>query len=136
VAAGFTGPYRELGTLGGRLRLQAWALRTIPGLGRRYVARAAAWYAEDPLKQHRQQLAAGQDIWLRPHEESNREGARQGAVGLASDWLATDIHPWGFRLCDVPCRVLIWAGRHDPGRAVPDAPLIATRMSPRRDPHR
>ncbi|TDC38659.1 alpha/beta hydrolase [Micromonospora sp. 15K316] len=128
VAAAFTGPYRELRTVRGRQRFQAWALRNVPGLGRRYVTRTAAWYAEDPLKQHRQLLAGGQDPWMRPYEESNREGARQGAAGLAGDWLATDIHPWGFGLRDVPCRVLIWAGRHDPGRAVPDAPLIAARI--------
>ncbi|MEU6072453.1 alpha/beta hydrolase [Micromonospora sp. NPDC047074] len=128
VAAGFTGPYRELRTVRGWQRFQAWALRTVPGFGHRYVTRAAAWYAEDPLKQHRQLLAAGQDLWMRPYEESNREGARQGAAGLAGDWLAADIRPWGFGLRDVPCRVLIWAGRHDPGRAVPDAPLIAARM--------
>ncbi|MFG2042453.1 alpha/beta fold hydrolase [Dactylosporangium sp. NPDC048998] len=128
VAAGFTGPDRELRTLRGRERLQAWALRSVPGLGRRYVTRAAAWYAEDPLKQHRQLLAAGRDAWMRPHEESYREGASQGAAGLVGDWLATDIHPWGFGLRGVPCRVLVWAGRHDPGRAVPDAPLIAARM--------
>lgn len=128
VAAGFTGPYRELGTVRGRQRLHAWALRAVPGLGRRYLTRASAWYAQDPVKQHRQLLADGKDRWMPPGEESNREGARQGAAGLVNDWLATDIRSWGFRLRDVPCRVLIWAGRHDAGRAVPDAPLIAARL--------
>ncbi|WBC02667.1 alpha/beta hydrolase [Micromonospora sp. WMMA1976] len=128
VVAGFTGPYRELRTVRGWQRLQAWTVCNIPGLGRPYVTRAAAWYAEDPLKQHRELLASGQDTWMQPSGESNLEGARQGAAGLVSDWLATDIRPWGFKLRDVPCRVLIWAGRHDPGRAVADAPLIAARM--------
>ncbi|MFB9236096.1 alpha/beta fold hydrolase [Plantactinospora siamensis] len=128
VAAGCTGPYRELGTLRGRERLQALALRGVPGLGRRFVTRAAAWYADDPLQQHRRLLASGADPWLRPGEESNIEGARQGAAGLAGDWLATDIARWGFRLADVPCRTLIWAGRGDPGSAVVDAPRIAVRM--------
>ncbi|MEU6204707.1 alpha/beta hydrolase [Micromonospora musae] len=128
VAAGFTGPYRELRTVRGRQRLQAWTIRNVPGLGRRYVTRAAAWYAEDPLKQHRELLAAGQDTWLQPSGESNLEGSRQGSAGLVGDWLATDIRPWGLHLRDVPCRVLVWAGRHDSGRAVADAPLIAARM--------
>jgi len=128
VAAGFTGPDRELGTIRGRERLHVWALRTVPGFGRRYVTRAAGWYAEDPVLRHRQLLAGGKDRWMSPDEDSNREGARQGAAGLVNDWLATDIRSWGFRLRDVPCRVLVWAGRHDPGRAVPDAPLIAARL--------
>ncbi|SNT51768.1 Pimeloyl-ACP methyl ester carboxylesterase [Asanoa hainanensis] len=128
VTAGFTGPYRELGTVRGWQRLQTWAVCTIPGLGRRYVTRAAAWYAEDPLKQHRALLASGQDTWIQRGDESNLEGARQGAAGLVNDWLATDIRRWGFRLRDVRCRTLVWAGRHDAGRAVPDAPLIAARM--------
>lgn len=129
VAAGFTGPYRELHTVHGRQRFQAWIARTVPGLGRRHVTRAAAWYATDPLKQHRQLLDTGQDTWMQRNEESNLEGARQGAAGLVADWLATDIHRWGFQLRDVPCRVLVWAGRDDPGRAVPDAPLIAARLA-------
>jgi hypothetical protein len=65
---------------------------------------------------------------MRPDEESNLEGARQGATGLINDWLASDIRPWGFRLRDVPGHVLVWAGRRDAGRAVPDAPLIAARL--------
>ncbi|WP_432971767.1 alpha/beta fold hydrolase [Dactylosporangium sp. CA-233914] len=99
VVAAFTGPDRELHTVHGRERRQVWALRHVPGLGRRYVTRAAAGYARDDV--HR---------------------------GVAGDWLATDIHRWSFRLRDVACRVLVWAGRHDPGRAVPDAPLIAARL--------
>jgi pimeloyl-ACP methyl ester carboxylesterase len=128
VTAGFTGPYRELGTVRGRQRRQAWMWRTVPGLGRRFVTRAAAWYAEDPLKLHRESVAAGRDPWLSPSEESNVEGARQGAAGLIGDWLATDIRGWGFGLRDVSCRVLIWAGAQEPGRALPDAPLIAARL--------
>jgi len=128
VAVGFTGPYRELHTVHGRQRFLAWIGRTVPGLGRRYVTRAAAWYATDPLKQHRQALDAGNDPWMQRNEESNLEGARQGSAGLVGDWLATDIHGWGFKLRDVSCRVLVWAGRDDPGRAVPDAPLIAARL--------
>ena len=46
----------------------------------------------------------------------------------AGDWLATDIHRWGFRLTEVAARTLIWAGRHDPGRAAADAPLVAARI--------
>jgi pimeloyl-ACP methyl ester carboxylesterase len=128
VAAGCTGPDRELHTVHGRQRFLAWVARTVPGLGRRYVTRAAAWYATDPLKHHRQLLDTDQDTWMQRNEESNLEGARQGAAGLIGDWLATDIHRWGFQLGDVPCRVLVWAGRDDPGRAVPDAPLIAARL--------
>lgn len=128
AVAGCTGPYRELGTVRGRQRLLTWTLRYVPGSGRRYVARAAQWYAEDPVRRHRQLLAAGNDPWLPPDEESNREGARQGAAGLINDWLATDVRSWRFKLRDVPCRVLIWVGRSDPGRAVADAPLIAARL--------
>ena len=128
VTAGLTGPDRELHTVRGRQRLQIWALRAVPPLGRRYVRRAAAWYADDPLRLHRRALERGQDTWLRPNEESNLEGARQGSAGLAGDWLATDIRRWGYRLRDVSCRVLVWAGRDDPGRAVPDAALVAARL--------
>ena len=128
VAAGLTGPDRELHTVHGRERLQAWALRAVPYFGRRYVARAAAWYAEDPLRNHRRLLEQGQDTWLQPGAESNLEGARQGSAGLVGDWVATDVHRWGFRLRDVRCRVLIWAGRHDAGRATLDAPLVAARL--------
>ena len=128
VTAGLTGPDRELHTVRGRQRVQMWLLRSVPGVGRRYVTRAAAWYAEDPLKNHRRLLEQGQDTWMQPHEESNLEGARQGAAGLVGDWLATDLHRWGFHLRDVATRVLIWAGRHDPGRAVTDAATVAARL--------
>ncbi|WP_433075263.1 alpha/beta fold hydrolase [Dactylosporangium sp. CA-052675] len=97
VAASLTGPDRELHTVHGRPRRQAWRLRHVPGLGRRHVTRAAAAFA--------------------PH-----------AAGVAADWLATDIHPWRFRLRDVAVRTLIWAGAGDRGRAVPDAPLVAARI--------
>ncbi len=129
VAAALTGPDRELGTLRGKQRRQVWALRAVPFLGRRSVTRAAAWYAEDPLALHRRNIASGNDRWLVPQEESKREGARQGAAGLVADWLATDIHRWGFRLTEVAARTLIWAGRHDPGRAAADAPLVAARVT-------
>jgi pimeloyl-ACP methyl ester carboxylesterase len=128
VTAGLTGPDRELHTVRGRQRVQVWLLRSVPGVGRRYVTRAAAWYAE-PLKQHRRLLERGQDTWMQPHEESNIEGARLGAAGVVGDWLATDLHRWGFHLRDVATRVLIWAGRHDPGRAVTDAAMVAARLS-------
>ena len=42
---------------------------------------------------HRQLLADGKDRWMSPDEDSNREGARQGAAGLVNDWLATDLRP-------------------------------------------
>ena len=128
VAAGFTGPDRELGTLHGRERLQVWVLRAVPALGRRYVRRAATAYTAGSLEHHRQLLAEGWDTWMRPNEESIVESSRQGPAGLIGDWLATDIHPWGFRLRDVRCRVLVWAGRADPGRAVPDASLMGARI--------
>jgi len=128
AAVALTGPYRELGTVRGRQLWQSWKMRFVPGAGRRYVTQAAQWYAVDPLAQHRRALAAGDDPWLRPAEDAQREGARQNAAGLISDWLATDVHPWGFALRDVPGRVLLWAGRRDPGRAVPDAPLVAARL--------
>lgn len=97
VTASFTGPDRELHTVHGAERRQAWALRHVPGRGRRFVTRAAAGFGPD-------------------------------ASGVAGDWLATDIRPWGFRLREVTCRTLIWAGADDPGRAAPDAPLIAARL--------
>lgn len=128
VAAGLTGPDRELGTLRGRERIQVEALRAFPFLGRRYVVQAAQWYADDPLRNHRRILASGTDRWMVPGEDNNREGARQGSVGLVGDFLATDIHPWGFRLRDVRVRVRVWAGRGDPGRAVPDAAPVAARL--------
>ena len=128
VAAGFTCPDRELGTLHGRARLQAWFLRAVPFFGRRYVIRAATAYTAGSLEHRRQLLQEGKDPWMRAEEESIVESARQGAAGLVGDWLATDIHRSDFRLRDVGCRVLIWAGRADPGRAVPDAPLIAARI--------
>jgi hypothetical protein len=111
-----------------RQRLQFAPLRAVPALGRRFVTRAAAWYAEDPLRNQRRLLEEGQDTWMRPYPESNLEGARQGAAGLVGDWMATDIHRWGFRLREVGPRVLIWAGRHDRGRAVTDAPRVAARI--------
>jgi len=128
VAAGFTGPDRELGTLHGRERLQVAVLRAVPALGRRYVTRAATAYTAGSLDHHRQLLAEGKDPWMRANEQSIVESSRNGPAGLIGDWLATDIHRAGFRLRDVRCRVLVWAGRSDPGRAVPDAPLVATRI--------
>jgi pimeloyl-ACP methyl ester carboxylesterase len=128
VAAGFTGPDRELGSLHGRERLQVGVLRAVPPLGRRHVTRAAMAYSAGSLDHHRQLLEDGWDTWMRPNEESIVESSRQGPAGLIGDWLATDIQPWRFRLRDVRCRVLVWAGRADPGRAVPDAPLIAARI--------
>ncbi|MDG4820597.1 alpha/beta hydrolase [Asanoa sp. WMMD1127] len=129
VASALTGPDRELGTVRGKQRRQVWLLRTVPGLGRRFVTRAAAFYAQDPLAMHRQQLASGNDRWMTPQEESKLEGARQGAAGLIADWLATDIHRWGFALRDVRARTLVFAGRHDPGRAAPDAPMVVARIA-------
>jgi pimeloyl-ACP methyl ester carboxylesterase len=126
VAAGMTGPDRELGTLPGRQRVLVWWLRALPPLGRRYVHRAAAGY--DAVAHQRELVAAGGDPYMDRSEESNVESARQGVTGLVADWLATDIHRWGFRLRDVRPPVLIWAGRGDPGRAVPDAPLMAARL--------
>ena len=128
AVAGMTGPDRELGTVHGRERLLAMALRHLPGVGAWYVRRAAADYAEDPVKHHRALLAAGNDPHLTADESSNWEAARQGSAGLVGDWLATDVHRWRFRLADVAQPVLIWAGRGDPGRAVPDAALMAARL--------
>jgi pimeloyl-ACP methyl ester carboxylesterase len=99
-----------------------------PGYGRSTPVRRPRLLGEDPVMRHRQLLADGKDRWMPPDEDSNREGARQGAAGLVNDWLATDLRSWGFRLRDVPSRVLVWAGRQDASRAVPDAPLIAARL--------
>lgn len=109
-AAALTGPDRELRTLTGAERRTVWRLRTVPGLGRRYLTKAAAAYSVDP------------------NYESTVEGTRPGRAGLIGDWLATDINRWGFRLSDVRVPVRIWAGRKDPGRAAPDAPLVAARI--------
>lgn len=123
AAVALTGPDRELKTLSGKEKRSVMMLRLVPYAGRRFVRRHAAWYADDPTKLH----AAGDD----PREGeavAAREGARQGSIGLAADWIATDLRSWGFRLADVKVPALIWAGRRDPGRAVADAPLVAARL--------
>jgi pimeloyl-ACP methyl ester carboxylesterase len=123
AAVALTGPADELNTLSAKEKRSVMRLRLIPGAGRRFVHRHAAWYATDPTKLH----ASGDD----PRDEeaaAAREGARQGSIGLESDWIATDLRPWGFRLADVRVPALIWAGRNDPGRAVPDAEPVARRI--------
>jgi pimeloyl-ACP methyl ester carboxylesterase len=104
VAAALTGPDRELGTLSAKERRSVFWLRVIPGRGRKAVTAAASAFYRD----------------------ADGEQFPQGLIG---DWMATDVHRWGFRLADVTAPVLIWAGRQDPGRAAADAPLVAARIS-------
>lgn len=104
VAAGLTGPDRELDTLPAEERRSVRRMRLIPGRGRKAVAAAAEAYYRD------------------------MDGERF-PQGLICDWMATDIHAWGFKLGDIRVPVLIWAGRQDPGRAAPDAPLVAARIT-------
>jgi pimeloyl-ACP methyl ester carboxylesterase len=123
AAVALTGPAWELNTLSAKEKRDVMRLRLLPGAARAFVRRHAAWYATDPTMLH----ASADD----PREEeaaAAREGARQGSIGLESDWLATDLRSWGFRLADVKGPTLIWAGRKDPGRAVPDAEPVAARI--------
>jgi pimeloyl-ACP methyl ester carboxylesterase len=103
VAAALTGPDRELDTLPPKERSAVRRMRLIPGRGRRAVAAAAEAYYRD-------------------------KSGERFPQGLICDWMASDIHPWGFRLADIAVPVLVWAGRQDPGRAAPDAPLVAARI--------
>jgi pimeloyl-ACP methyl ester carboxylesterase len=104
VAAALTGPDRELGTLSTEERRAVFWLRAIPGRGRKAITAAASAFYRD---------ATGERF----------------PAGLIGDWMATDVHRWGFRLADVTVPVLIWAGRQDPGRAAADAPLVAARIA-------
>ena len=44
------------------------------------------------------------------------EGARQGSVGLESDWIA-DLVPWGFSINNIHAAVHVWWGEGTDGRS-------------------
>lgn len=85
------------------------------------VEERCAWYGEDwermfaavgTLADDSDDRLMSDPVVLEPMKIWMREGARQGSVGYASDWIA-ECGPWGFDLADVEVPTHVWWGEAD-----------------------
>jgi pimeloyl-ACP methyl ester carboxylesterase len=107
------------------------AFRADPAAGRAAVVERYDWYATDPTTIVSQAVAAARDPsgqllpdlppdlrnFVDPstraaYEVHWREGARQGATGIADDTIA-HYGPWGFSPADIRCPTTVWWGEQD-----------------------
>jgi pimeloyl-ACP methyl ester carboxylesterase len=100
-------------------RSLAALLRRDRAAGAEGIAKAFAWYAEDPASVFEGFDPDGPDEALlsQPNVreamvEWTREGTRQGLIGIVAD-LVAKFEPWGFSVADVTEDVGVWVGEAD-----------------------